>query len=311
MIRVIFFFENEGAFGAVHNEISKHLLAFGISAQILDWRKRYTRQEILEHDRHIDFWVTNPGGANQGLLTYGIAPNRIVLVVHGHMELDELNELTISRDFLGKAGITKNLLKDALTRFNLRLDYLPVRISVETYRRSTPISPMPKKIGYASSRRRHSRDIKRFDLIEAALVGKDVELICADEYHNSWITNCSFYSQVDIVVVSSTTEGIGMPLLEAGAAGCLVLTTQVGCFEELVTNMGADLLPMQEELFKKSLSDSIDFYQSNPELFQKRVHEIEQYSQSYDWSLVVHIWRDVFEKYRILSKERRHPFLRK
>jgi len=37
MIRVVFYFENEWVFGAVHNELNKRLFKYGISSQILHW----------------------------------------------------------------------------------------------------------------------------------------------------------------------------------------------------------------------------------------------------------------------------------
>lgn len=300
-MKIVFFFENEWAFGAVHNELAKNLLKYGIHAYVLDWRKRYSQQEMLEMDRHIDFWVTNPNGAVNALKTYGISSQRIVVVMHAHSELEDLAKFEPEHSFLGTAVITKKMLEEQRIKFPQKSDLLPVRITVDAYRRSTPKNKLLKRIGFANSIFPQHDWNKRSTLIQRVLNGHEVQLVRAHEYHNSWITNCSFYSQVDAVVVASRTEAIGMPLLEAGAAGCLVITTPVGSFEELVTARGADTIPIADDELGTSLIELLDFYLQNPQDFLKRREEIEDHSNSYDWKFVLPIWRDVLEKYHSLS----------
>lgn len=300
MIKVVFFFENEWAFGAVHNELAKHLFKFGISCQILHWAKQYTRQEIQELDKSIDFWITNPYGARDGLMTYGIKPNRIGLILHHPIEIGHLEEVTKNHHFLGVAAIERSMHNSLLEKGVENVAFLPVRISVDHYRRNSPMPVELKRIGFAGASRRSDPRVKRFFLVEQAAQNLSMDLRVADTYHNSWITNQSFYSNVDAIVVASTSEGVGLPLMEGGAGGCLVLTSPVGCYEELITPKGADVLPMEDGDFLKALQEKIHSYVQNPKEFRDRCEEIREHAKTYDWSYVIHLWREQFEKFNFL-----------
>jgi glycosyltransferase involved in cell wall biosynthesis len=295
MIKVVFYFENEWAFGAVHNELNKRLFKYGISGQILHWGKQYTRQEIQELDKHIDFWVTNPHGAQNGLLSYGIDSRRIALVIHHPREIGELASLELKNEFLGIAAIESSMHTQLITNGFSDSYYLPVRISLDQYRRSTTMPHKLTTIGFAgASKGRHDPTIKRFYLVENAMKQYPLQFRVADTYHNSWISNQSFYSQVDAVIVASTTEGCCMPLMEAGAAGSLVLTTPVGCYQELITTKGADVLGMEDEDFSNTLRERLDFYLANPKDFKERCEEIYEHAATYDWEFELHRWVETF-----------------
>ena len=295
MIKVVFFFENEWAFGAVHNELNKRLFKYGISSQILDWGKNYTRQEIQELDKHVDFWVTNPIGARDGLLTYGLNPKRIALVLHHPVEIGHLESMAVKGEFLGIAAIESSMHKQLITKSFKDSYFLPVRISVDQYRRSTAMPMKLTKIGFAgASKGRSDIRVKRFYLVEEALKQFPLQFIVADTYHKSWITNQSFYSQIDAIVVASTSEGVCMPLMEAGAAGSLVLTTPVGCYQELITTKGGDVLGMEDEDFTHTLTEKLNFYMANPHVFKDRCEEVYEHASSYDWEFELYRWVEAF-----------------
>lgn len=295
MIKVVFYFENEWAFGAVHNELNKRLFKYGISSQILHWGKQYTRQEIQELDKHIDFWVTNPHGAQSGLLTYGVNSKRIAIVLHHPVEIAQLEEIALKSEFLGVAAIEILMHKQLISKGFSDSSFLPVRISVDQYRRSTAMPSKLTKIGFAgASTSRHDPKIKRFYLVEKTMRRYPLQFLVADTYHNSWITNQSFYSQVDAVIIASTAEGVCMPLMEGGAAGSLVLTTPVGCYQELITTRGADVLGMEDEDFTHTLEEKLDLYMANPNLFKDRCDEISEHASTYDWEFELYRWIETF-----------------
>lgn len=295
MLKVVFFFENEWAFGAVHNELNKRLFRYGISSQILDWRTSYNRQEIQELDKHIDFWVTNPTGARDGLLTYGLNPKRIALVLHHPIEIGHLDSMKVKSEFLGVAAIESSMHKQLMANGYPDSYFLPVRISIDQYRRSTNMPNKLIKVGFAgASKGRHDIRVKRFYLVENVLNQLPLEFIVADTYHKSWVTNQSFYSHVDAVVVASTSEGVCMPLMEAGAAGSLVLTTPVGCYEELITAKGADVLGMEDDRFTQTLTEKLDFYMANPQVFKDRCEDIYEHASTYDWEFELYRWVETF-----------------
>jgi hypothetical protein len=304
MIKVVFYFENEWAFGAVHNELNKRLFKYGISSQILNWGKKYTRQEIQELDKHIDFWVTNPHGAQNGLLILGVNSKRIAIVLHHPNEISELESIVLKNKFLGVAAIESSMHAQLISKGFSGSAFLPVRIPVDQYRRSTTMPSKLTKIGFAgASRARHDPKIKRFYLVEKVMKRYPLQFLVADTYHNSWITNQSFYSQVDAIIVASTAEGVCMPLMEGGAAGSLVLTTPVGCYQELITTRGADVLGMEDEDFSHTLEEKLDLYMADPKLFKDRCEEVYEHAATYDWQFELHRWVETFAHWAVSARE--------
>ena len=67
----------------------------------------------------------------------------------------------------------------------------------------------------------------------------------AHPHYQSFVSMPGFYNSVDVIICSSSDEGAGGPVLEGGAAGKLIITTKTGGFEQLVTNIGADTVPVK------------------------------------------------------------------
>ena len=300
-MRVVFFFENEWAFGSIHNELAKRLYSCDINCFVLPWNINYSRQEMQELDRHIDFWVTSSAGTNTGLLTYGIPKSRIGVVDHSESDLHKrYQQLDSSEQFLFEAVVSESLRLYGQAKFSLTSLLLPVRISVGNYRSIPP--KYLNKIGFASSVIDLHEQNKRFSLVKESCRIANIELVVATSYHHSWITNTSFYGAVDAVVQSSVREGFGLPVLEAGAAGRLVFSTNVGAFAELVTEQGADMLPMDPDDLVRTLVERINFYRDNPVAFEERANEIEAHASSYDWGHVLHIWEETLRKHAVTKK---------
>ena len=294
--RVVFVIENEWAFGSIHNELSKRLHSRGMNCFFLNWSLNYSKSEIFELDVHVDLWVTVPHGARVGLMKhYGISPSRIGIVSHARSDSLEANELVSSgTSFAFTAAVSKDLLQFERQNTSLESVLLPVRISRDNY--CAPAARTLNRVGFAGTTVERLKEIKRLHLIEQACQQANIELVVAEKYHNSWITNTSFYRNVDAVVQASTYEGLGLPQLEAGAAGRLVFTTDVGAYSELVTEKGADLLPMDSDELVRNLVDRINFYRSNPDVFHRRTIEIQEHSRNYDWEHVLHLWEEVVRK---------------
>jgi glycosyltransferase involved in cell wall biosynthesis len=292
--KIVFFLEEQWAFGSIHHELVKRLYTRGINGFMLHWALFYSREEMQELDGHVDLWITNPYGAREALLIYGIPPSRIGIVCYAQSEVFELNLLLQQGlQFRFHGFISSNLQEFSKDKLLTEGLLLPVRISVQNYK--TDHSRTLTKIGFAGSLRRHPSGLKRFELVEEACKVANIELVVAERYHHSWITNASFYSQVDAIVQASTNEGTGLPQLEAGAAGRLVLTTNVGVYEELVTEKGADVLPMEPEALVATLVDKIGFYRENQDLFSERTRQIADHAMSYDWEHVLHFWENAIK----------------
>jgi glycosyltransferase involved in cell wall biosynthesis len=101
-----------------------------------------------------------------------------------------------------------------------------------------------------------------------------------------------FYKSVDSVLIASTEEGAGLPLLEAGAAGKLVISTPVGHYSR-VGNAGANFVPIAEDEFIEKTVEILSYYKANPEQYRQRCLEIQHHAQSYDWKFVIDKWIEI------------------
>jgi glycosyltransferase involved in cell wall biosynthesis len=134
--------------------------------------------------------------------------------------------------------------------------------------------------------------IKRPWLLEIATQRSGLNIKAAASYHHSFITMPGFYKKVDAVLIASTEEGAGLPVLEAGAAGKLVISTPVGHYSR-VGLKGADFVPIVEHEFIEKTVELLSYYKSNSEKYRQRCLEIQHHAQSYDWKYVIDNWIEI------------------
>jgi glycosyltransferase involved in cell wall biosynthesis len=99
-----------------------------------------------------------------------------------------------------------------------------------------------------------------------------------------------FYKRVDAIVCASTEEGAGLPVLEGGAAGKLVIGTAVGHWDQRVGTKGGDVVPILEDEFLEKTVELLCYYKDNPLKYIERCMEIQEHSKTYDWSYVIDKW---------------------
>jgi glycosyltransferase involved in cell wall biosynthesis len=99
-----------------------------------------------------------------------------------------------------------------------------------------------------------------------------------------------FYKNVDAILNVSTTEGAGLPVLEASAAGKLVFSTEVGHWNDRCIGV---TLPMgKDELVKKAVIELVKY--RDPLLYRNTCLEIQEHARSYDWAFVINDWIEAF-----------------
>jgi glycosyltransferase involved in cell wall biosynthesis len=103
-----------------------------------------------------------------------------------------------------------------------------------------------------------------------------------------------YYNSIDALAVSSIEESAGLPSMEAAAAGRLVLSTPVGYFEDYGPKGGGVVLPMgypEEDQYCSALKESIEYYQKNPEAYNKKCLDIQEFArENYDWEKHILGW---------------------
>jgi FkbM family methyltransferase len=291
-LKVAFFTYDEWAFGSIHNALCKELLQFGIQANLLDWNKHYSSENFQSFLDIYDVFVTTPGNAVSALQNvYGVPSDRIIAVAHEVYDLEfGLAEGNDFDSFKGFAVINPNL---AQVSEKLGIKRVPnvVRngIHFDYFYQKTPSSL--STIGYAGSMESFTfggtTERKRGRLV--AEVAASAGLLFKPATGYSHFAMPSYYKSVDCVLMSSTQEACGLPMLEAAAAGRLPMGTRVGYLAE--HGKGGIWLPMCEKEYVKVASALVTSLNRYPELFKQNCEEVQEYARyNYDWKYVITDW---------------------
>jgi len=309
MKKVIFYCEPNWAFGSIHTELAKYLWPLGIDCKILPWNQSYTWQEMMEINKCCDLWVTTPHGWRFLGYNYGtVAAEKCAIIAHARLDIAELIHHHGLDDFekFRNWGVVSHWLQGISQQLGVvRVpQVLPLGINYHSFLQ--PPSVKLQTVGYAGFYFRENevsqeaidgylaqpKYHKRAWLIEQACESAGLNFSVAQHYHNTYVTMPGFYSSVDAVIVASTEEGAGLPAMEAGAAGRLVISTPVGHWPERITLKGGLEVAIPPDQFLSQTCSILQHYKNNPVDYHNKCLSIQQHAASYDWKHVIKIWRD-------------------
>ena len=79
-----------------------------------------------------------------------------------------------------------------------------------------------------------------------------------------------FYRSVDAVVTSSISEAAQLPVMEAAAAGRLVIGTPVGHFPLRAYQGGGIIAPAAADKFRAFTAATLRYYKDNPTAYVEK-----------------------------------------
>ena len=313
MKKIVMYVEPDWAFGSVHYELMKRLYQYGFDCQLLSWNQGYSVEELIELDYNTDIWLTTPHGYRYLKYVYdAIEPERCVVVAHASIDIDELKFYNCLDDFnrFKSYGVVSEFLK--FHSINSGIARIPVSCPVGINFNNFYSKPSEelKIIGFAGAYRDPSDTIttsitdvydlfkihlskKRGYLVEQCASTVNLEYKIANAYHHSYVTMGGFYKSVDCVIIPSSEEGAGLPALEAGAAGKLVIGAEVGHWKQRIGDKGGVIVPIDEQSFKSQTTEILNFYKNNPSSYRKKCSEIQEHARTYDWEHVIHHWINI------------------
>jgi glycosyltransferase involved in cell wall biosynthesis len=310
MKRVVFYFEPNWAFGTVHYELFKYLWGYGFNCHLLPWNQSYTREEMLELNETTDLFVTTPHGWR--FLGYNyktVKPEQCVIISHAKLDMTELIHYHGFEDFdkFHRYACVSQWLVDLSKELGISrpAELTPVAINFNTF--YSPPNDRLRVVGYTGSfhqKQEFGQDMiesslaqpkyhKRGWLVKEAVDRAGLEFKVAQPYHHSFITMPGFYKRIDAIVAASTEEGAGLPVMEGGAAGKLVISTAVGHWNTRIGDSGGYAVPIEEQEFLEKTVEILSFYKNNPDQYRKRCLEIQEHAKSYDWKYVIDKWVDI------------------
>ena len=307
MKNVIFYTYSKWAFGTIHYELSKYLFNEGFNCQVLPWEHHYISTEIQNLDNTTDIWMSTFDGILD-LHKHGIHLSKCVVITHSIGDLHWYDANIVKQ--LKSYGCISNKIRN--TSIELNHMYIPklcsLGINYNTF--FTPPSDKLETVGYAGSycdKATHDdavqkKDIgnhyswKRGHLVQECAENNGFEFKLAVYNTTTNVSMAGFYKSVDCVIMSSTElEAGGLPVLEAGAAGKLVIGTPVGHWDDLIGSKGGIEVPIPEQEFKKKVVEILTFYKNNQTEYKNRCLQIQEHAKSYDWSNVIHQWVDILK----------------
>lgn len=306
MKNIVFYLDHEWAFGTMHYELFKYLWKYGYNCHLLSWGKTYSTEELQELNSHIDAWVTSPHGYMGLKYSHNIPPEKCIVIAYATLDLKEyqyrysLNDF----DYIKKFAVCSKFLQDFSQTLNSEIipSVCPIAINYNTFYNEP--SEKLQVVGYAGAyheRHEFTQDMidgplsqprykKRGYLVKEAAQLSGLEFRVASNYHNSFVTMPGFYKAVDSVIISSSEEGGGLPSLEAGAAGKLVIGTSVGWWKDMVGNLGGIEVPIPEKEFIEQTVDTLMYYKDRPKEYRDKCYTIRNHAKFYDWSHYVDPW---------------------
>jgi glycosyltransferase involved in cell wall biosynthesis len=299
MKRVLFFIEDNWAFGSIHNALCKELYKYDIYSNLLNWKTRYTKKEFDLLNKTYDFFVTVPPGVLELHYNYGIPLEKIVCIAHGQWDIlvakDQANI-----DFyphLHNFAVISQVLKDKCNEWGISVapKICTLGLHFDLFYNKPSLSL--NKIGYGAANEVinfFGQEIKRSRLVEQSVSRiSGLELI-KHEFYN-YMCMPAYYNSIDGILMSSTEEAGGLPMMEAAAAGRLCMGTPVGYFEHNAKNGAGILLPIEENSFVSEAERILQYYKNNPEEYYKKCLDIQEYARyNYDWSKVIDQWIELF-----------------
>lgn len=294
MIKVLFYTQNRWAFGSIHHALAKELYKHNIYANLLDWTQPYTADEFRLLNKTYDVFVTNPE-AVLSLHHRGVPLNKIVTIAHGQWDLllARQNNGTEFYNQLKGYAVISDVLKQKSLEFGISRipDITPLGIHFDTFYDKVP--DRLRVVGYAGQKECinfFKQEIKRAKLVELATTNiQDISLVTHGDYNHLCMPG--YYKTIDCLIMASTEEAGGLPVMEAAAAGRLIMGTYVGYFEHNA-DIGAGIgLPIDASEFLTKAREHIIYYRDNPIQYKEKCESIQQFAKEhYDWSSVVQHW---------------------
>jgi len=293
MLRVLFFTQNRWAYGTIHHALAKELYKKGIYANLMDWTQTYSREEFKLLMATYDVFVTHPEAVMGMHHMYGVPLDRVVAMGHGQWDL--LHSINPDFDFyphLRNYGVISDVLKRKSAEFGISREPAVARLGIHFDVLYNRPSESLARVGYSGDKEVKNffgEEIKRSHLVRSAVEGTGLELVEHSYYNHLCMPG--YYRTIDAVVMSSTEEAGGLPMMEAAAAGRLPIGTPVGYFEENGPRGAGIVVPLEESQFVEKTRSTLCMFRDSPYAYRTMCEAAQTFARdNYDWPVVIDQW---------------------
>lgn len=293
-MKVAFYTYPEWAFGAIHEALCREFYKHGVLAHIIDWNRQYSEKDFESFANLYDVFVTVPGSAVSLLKQRcGLSDDRIVVIAHGKYDIEYGIQQGQSFDSFRNYAVVGKFVKDFSKSLGVLREPKVLRNGVHFDMFYRGIPPSLTTLGYGGTMSYRSFDqkteIKRGWL--AAKIAEQVELSFEPSGNRHYLTMPSYYESVSAVIMTSSEESFGLPIIEAAAAGRLPIGTEVGILREC-PDAGL-VFPVEAQVFEEGATKAIVERLRDSELYRQDCLRFQEYTRfNFDWSVVAPAWVD-------------------
>jgi glycosyltransferase involved in cell wall biosynthesis len=289
---VLFYTQNQWAFGQIHHALIKRLYAHGIYAHLLDFYQNHTQLEFDLLKRKFETFVTTPEAVVR-LMAYGVEPERIVTIAHAERDVvgGANNSGSYVFDRVKAYAVINPALAEISKQAGISREPVVVRNGLDFDHFYAPISKRLVTVGYAGAS--HHPMSNNTDCKRSYLVSRVLSNIGLQHYKHPGVNHlcmAGYYETVDAILVTSNYEACGLPAMEAAAAGRLVVAPNVGYFDGSTGVLCR--MPDDEFVFDARLAL---IKHKNSRLYRETCERAQQYARdNYDWSKTLDSWLALF-----------------
>ena len=299
--KVLIFGHTQWSHGRVNYDLCKHLWEKGLLVDLLDWQKTYPSSDIEEIKSFYDLFITSFDLDGLRVLTeiYGVPYERIIAISHSDF-FQGTNNLDVYHKFAGYGVVSYSLVASSLSLGISRVPkVVPLGINFSEF--NAEPSDRLQTVGYASSTSlewmKTGIDRKRGELARecAREAGLEFKTAGSSSGPTSFHDMPEFYTLVDCILMTSLFEAAPLPVMEAAAAGRLVIGTPVGHFPLKAYQGGGIMAPIEAEKFKAFTAAALRYYKENPAAYVAKCRAIQEAARKFDWQYSIGEWIELIE----------------
>ncbi len=298
--RILIYGYPQWSHGRVYYDVMQRLWRAGFVIDLINWRQDHAASfpELLDY---YDLFLTAPDGVRTLADAYGVPAARMIVVSHHEADIRMLVEQKGREIFdeFAAFGAVSDFVYGASMMQGVRRPPTVVPLGIDFESFYAPLPSRLEAVGYASSMSvvTYGVEWKRGHLAEAAArkAGLPFKVAGSTASQTSFHDMPQFYPTVDAVLTSSISEAAQLPVMEAAAAGRLVIGTPVGHFPLRAYQGGGIIAPMEADKFVAFVSEALAHYRDNPSAFRETCSRIQDAARQFDWSEMIGEWAGLIE----------------
>jgi GR25 family glycosyltransferase involved in LPS biosynthesis/glycosyltransferase involved in cell wall biosynthesis len=286
--------------GRVYYDLCVHLQRRGYIVDILDWQVNHA-DYIKQIIPYYDLFMTACDGVRTLVDSYGVPYEKIIVVSHHEFDIRMLIEqkgIEVFGRFANFGVVSESLYSASLVLGVQRAPMVaPLGINYSEF--YGEISEQLETVGYAGSMsvKTYGVEWKRGALAEgtAREAGLAFKVAGWTGDQISFHDMPDFYRTVDALLITSISEGAGLPAMEGAAAGRLVIGTPVGHFPQKAYEGGGIIAPIEPEKFKAFATAKLQYYKKHPAGYVAKCRSTQETARKFDWQYSIGDWIELIE----------------